>query len=464
MVTILDDAHDEDEETFRLRLSAPSGAVLGDAEAVGRIANSDSLPQAWLARFGRAAASQAVDAVAERLARSAGAPSHLTLGGHRLNLTGGDGDADLFAADRSDADLFAAGGPFAAGGRSGAERSWNSTGREFLLGSSFHLASEDAAGGRWAAWGGQAAAQRFEGENDGLSLDGEVATGVFGADWARDGLVAGLAVTHSRGEGEGKSTDMDLAYDFDSTMTAVNPYVRLALSERVSAWAMAGWGRGDLGLTKRRKAAGEARSENWKTDLEMTLGAVGARGELLTPAESGGFGLALKGDALWVRTESDAVEASPDAGRLAAAQGDASRLRLSLEGSRPFALAGGGLLTPILELGLRHDGGDAETGAGLDLGGGLSWSAPSSRRVPTDGVCRSRCRRPGARIRAGRTACGPWAAFRRWSRGALSGRGALWGRGAFWRRGAKAPWGASMRSWAMVSTRRGEALERRRPI
>ena len=39
--------------------------------------------------------------------------------------------------------------------------------------------------------------------------------------------------------------------------------------------------------------------------------------------------------------------------------------------------AGGGVLTPSLELGVRHDGGDAETGYGADIGAGLSWSDPA---------------------------------------------------------------------------------------
>ena len=34
------------------------------------------------------------------------------------------------------------------------------------------------------------------------------------------------------------------------------------------------------------------------------------------------------------------------------------------------------MLTPSLEVGVRHDGGDAETGFGLDLGGGLALSVP----------------------------------------------------------------------------------------
>ena len=39
---------------------------------------------------------------------------------------------------------------------------------------------------------------------------------------------------------------------------------------------------------------------------------------------------------------------------------------------------GGGTLTPLLELGVRQDGGDAETGAGLEAGGGLRYADPSS--------------------------------------------------------------------------------------
>ena len=53
-----------------------------------------------------------------------------------------------------------------------------------------------------------------------------------------------------------------------------------------------------------------------------------------------------------------------------------TRLRLGLEASRPVGLGGGAVLTPSLEVGVRHDGGDAETGFGLDLGGGLALSDP----------------------------------------------------------------------------------------
>ena len=40
-------------------------------------------------------------------------------------------------------------------------------------------------------------------------------------------------------------------------------------------------------------------------------------------------------------------------------------------------LSVGGELEPSLELGMRHDGGDAETGFGADIGAGLGWTDPA---------------------------------------------------------------------------------------
>ena len=67
-VAVLDDAHDEGEETFTLALSNASGAWLEDAEATGTIENADLMPAALLARFGRATAEQVVEHVEQRMA------------------------------------------------------------------------------------------------------------------------------------------------------------------------------------------------------------------------------------------------------------------------------------------------------------------------------------------------------------------------------------------------------------
>ena len=55
-----------------------------------------------------------------------------------------------------------------------------------------------------------------------------------------------------------------------------------------------------------------------------------------------------------------------------------TRLRTGLEGSRNYTLADPLWLRPSVEVGPRHGRGDAETGAGMDVGAGLVVSDRSS--------------------------------------------------------------------------------------
>ena len=103
----------------------------------------------------------------------------------------------------------------------------------------------------------------------------------------------------------------------------------------------------------------------------MAMSAVGTRGELIGSRATGGFALAFKVDAMWVGAASDLLDGA--AGRLNASEARVTRVRTALEGSRGFTLGGGRLsLRPSVEVGLRRDRGDAETGAGMDVGGGLA--------------------------------------------------------------------------------------------
>ena len=413
-VRVLEDAHDDTGETLTLKLSSPFGAQLSDGQATGTIVNTDPVPQAWLARFGRTMAGHVVDAISGRFEGSAGGGSHVTLGGQRLILDGDGGSDPGGAAGETSEDDAAARDGLAAlaerigrGADGGAWTSWEEseagdswmrkagdgwmrergeggtrsmTGSELLLGSSFHLAlggDGDGAGAadtRWTAWG-RASASRFDGEADGLSVDGEVTTFTLGADaaWAR--WLAGVAVSLS--EGEGGFRDRPETGDesrgtgaLESTLTSVHPYARLAVNERLSVWGILGYGTGELTLEVEDK-------ESWTTDTAMGMAAAGARGVLVPAGEAGGFELSVRTDAQLVRMTSEAARGS-DGGNLAATQVDTSRVRVMLEGSRAFALEGGGALTPSLEAGLRHDAGDAETGTGIEIGGGLSYTDPAT--------------------------------------------------------------------------------------
>ncbi len=390
-VAILDDAVDEGKEHFLLRLSNPQGAYLRNMhrEAKGVIRNDDPLQKMWLSRFGRTVASHVTDAVSGRLDGLAPG-AHATLAGQSLDLSRADDGKALAEAMTGLARSFGApgapaandDGPFARHGLGGldgpaaasaAPRSV--TGRELLLGSSFHLATQgEGSGPGLAAWG-RVAHGSFDGEeaaDDGrIRVDGKVLTGTLGADAEWDRLLAGVAVSLSEGDGTFDNPGVDKG-TVESTMTTVSPYARFKLTERVSAWGLAGWGTGNMTIVQDARTDPERARKVTKTDIEMRLGALGARGALLTPDEAGGLDLALKADAFFVRTEWEKVSGETDTAA------DASRVRLVLEGGRAFALGDGATLRPSLELGVRHDGGDAETGAGVEVGGGIAWSDPAT--------------------------------------------------------------------------------------
>ena len=198
-----------------------------------------------------------------------------------------------------------------------------------------------------------------------MRLDGEVLTGTLGADadWGR--VLAGVAVRLSEGDGTFDAPGVDKGA-LERTTTTESPYARWRVSERIIAWGLAGGGRGDMTIRF------DGGTDPLWTDLLMHLGALGARGVLMEQDEAGGIDLALKPDALFVRMESEEAVSS------AATTADASRLRLVLEGGRAYALSDTASVRPSLELGLRHDGGAAETGAGLERGGGVTFTDATS--------------------------------------------------------------------------------------
>ena len=359
-VPVLNDSHDEGEETFVLTLSNPTGgAWLKDATAVGIIENSDPMPKAWLARFGRTVASQAVDAIGGRMEGAGG--THVTVAGQSLSLSGEPMTADEEDAARAVLETLAG-----AGEQVGTTRSM--TGREALLASAFQLSAGGEAGApAWTAWG-RVATGGFEAEVDDVRLDGTVTSGFLGADVGAARWLAGVAVSVSEGDGGYALTDGTDRGEVESSLTTVYPYARLGLTETVDVWGFAGYGTGSLTLTQ---APGTDREATYTPGITMRMGAIGARGEVLSPGEPGGLAIALKSDAFWVRTKSDAVSGSD--GNLAGAEADASRVRLAVEGSRSFE-TGSGALTPALEIGVRHDGGDAETGTGIEAGASLRYA------------------------------------------------------------------------------------------
>ena len=389
-VPILDDALDEGDETFTLKLTGARGAAIADGEATGTIKNSDPLQTMWLSRFGRTVADHVTGAVSDRLANPM-TGMQVTVGGQNLDLARMEDEAWL---DRTMVSMARVLG--VPEGQGPGDDGWpdaglgmhesptldrtpvrSITGREILLGSSFHLAGDSGDGGGggtgMTAWG-RVTTGGFDGEApaDGgnVRIDGEVTTGILGADtkWGR--VLAGVALSVSEGEGTFDQPGVDSG-TIESTMTTGSPYARINLNDRITAWGMAGLGTGDMTIVQKANTTTNQPERITRSDLSLRMAAVGGRGALLTPGASGGMDLALRADAFLVRTESEAVSGEGNT------KADASRMRLILEGSRAFR-TDNGVLTPGLELGLRHDGGDAETGTGIELGGRISYTNPET--------------------------------------------------------------------------------------
>ena len=425
-VTVLDDEHDEGEETLTLRLSNATGAGVADGEATGTIKNRDPLPRALLARFGRAAAVHVVEHVEERLQAPrepgfrgrfagrelrrgmerdiglnlvrrlggmagvgspgggvAGLPVAGAVGIGPMGMPGRAGHAAMgaaappgamagtmgatgFAASGAGAmasPLGAAAGPAGGFSNRGGLLQMGFGGGDLLTGSDFAL-NRESRGGMLSFWS-RGARSHFAGREGTLGLGGDVRTTMFGADYARGPVVAGLSLSHSRGLGEyaGASSGQVL-----SSVTGLYPWLGYRATDRITVWGVGGSGGGGLVLTPEGGTALES-------GLSMKMAAAGTRGELVAGG-AGGFALAFKADALWVGTSIDGVDGP--AGRLAATDAAVTRLRTGLEGSRGYTVAGRLSLRPSVEAGLRHDGGDAETGAGMDVGAGLVLSDAST--------------------------------------------------------------------------------------
>ena len=240
--------------------------------------------------------------------------------------------------------------------------------RRILLGSSFRINLNGTEAGtarpRLTAWG-RFAGTAFAGQDGDLAIDGDVFTGTVGVDGEWDRLPVGVAVAHSRGDGgyTMPGTEERGTGDLETTLTSLHPYLRYAVTERLDVWGMAGYGRGES-----KWAVPEGTLE---ADTDFVMGAFGGRGILLAAGESGGFQLATRTDAMLTRTSTDAVAG------LAETDADAHRVRVVLENSRGVTWAGGRRLTPTVELGLRHDSGDAETGFGLEVGGRVHYADPT---------------------------------------------------------------------------------------
>ena len=381
-ITAVDNDVDEDDKSLTVSASVvnsagvivpPADLMLTIVEDEGRLLPEVTLAvKALLTRIGRTAASHVVDAVGTRLFGTKNG-SHVTLAGQRLPFS----DAPL-----PQANTFVGKGPWDARPYN---HEWNQisgeqedlqgtsvrsiTSREMLAGSSFslRLAEDDDESrntGKWTAWG-LTAQSDIDGRDGDLMLNGDVTTVIMGVDAELRQTMAGVALAHSSGDSafevDGSCDEPRCKGTLNTQLTGVYPYLHHDVNKRVSISGVLGYAKGDLAYSGDNSVAG----------IESRTAAFSTRGTLRPVPSENGFELAVRLDAFlnWVRTEETAD--------LEAIETDTSRLRLALEASRTLALDSDRALTSTLQLGVRHDGGDAEIGQGVDIKAALRYADPA---------------------------------------------------------------------------------------
>ena len=230
---------------------------------------------------------------------------------------------------------------------------------EILASTSFTHTKETTAGASMTYWG-QGVRSGFKGRDGQLSLDGDVTGFMMGVDWSDDNRVYGLML--SRNKAEISSSSEASSGHMDMKLTALVPYAGMNINDDVEIWGALGFGSGEV--TRKEKDA-----DDIVTDLSWRMVAVGTSGDLPSSQSIPGADLRWRSDVLWTQTKADAVEDQLDE-----VSGKTLRKRLGVESVWEYQLATGALFRPSLEVGLRHDSGDAETGFGLDIGGGFEWA------------------------------------------------------------------------------------------
>ena len=208
--------------------------------------------------------------------------------------------------------------------------------------------------------------------------DGDLTNAHMGLDaWLRPNLLAGIALSRSDGDFDFHDREDAVQGDYDAELTSLHPYLSWSSPDNhMHIWSTAGYGEGEVRID----------AEGWRdsSDTQMMSATLGFSARLATIQDRFAPGvstLRLKGEgnATKIRARGGEEIASLNAGF--------RRTRLALEGKHVLEKSDGRLLIPSVEVGFRHDRGDALTGSGIELGTGVRYSNPH-RRLAMEGKAR----------------------------------------------------------------------------
>ena len=246
-----------------------------------------------------------------------------------------------------------------------------------LGGSSFlvPLSSHDGDSGSQvgvAVWGGGDFRTIGGGDADTVDWDGSVWNARLGADMRFvDSLLTGIAVSWASGALDyvDATPRDDREGTYATWLVSAHPYVGWTTPD-FGLWASGGFGYGGVTLDDSEEDAQEADLTQW------SVGAGGSVTLLSTDWFIAGGTTAVK-----LKAEgflAGATVAENESKVIQELTVGVNQARAAIEASHAQHFAGGGSLRPSLEIGGRFDGGDGETGAGMEVGGGLTYADPAS--------------------------------------------------------------------------------------
>ena len=333
-----------------IRFIVGSGIYLSDPNVAA--ARQDAVVEAILPQVMRAMTASTVDAVSDRIQRAtsgAAAATGFSVGG-----------ANTFPDALRTYGQALGDGSFDPG--------------RLLAGSSFNLPLNAADTGGTGPFGdltlwGRGDYRNFSGGNrQTVDYDGDVVSANLGVDAGLGrNLLAGMAVSWARSTVAYADSNA-VTGDIRTTLTSLHPYLGWQAPGGMDVWAVAGTGSGDIEVD-------EAAAGRQASDLTQRMAAAGVAGALLTSDQliaGGTTNVRLKEETAFTWAEVDGA-VTFQGGRFSV-----SRQRLMLEGTHVQALASGATFSPLIEVGVRNDGGDGETGTSIEAGAGVRYEDPAT--------------------------------------------------------------------------------------
>ncbi len=327
----------------------PNYATLPSRQAPLRVVVGEDLTAitaSWQSRFMRTSAGHVVESITQRMQATPTTGLQGQLAGYRMDTTPKEMQSHWMQNSRSVAEASRA--VTLSELLSDSSMSWTTT-------------TDGSIASLWA----QGALSEFNGQSGETTLNGEVLTTLIGMDQTHTHGQRGLVLSYSQAEGQYQTKNQG---EIESEQTLLTPWMSRQVNDRMTLWGALGYGTGDLTLQRSER-------EDLTTDTHTAFVAIGSDSVLQEETDRT---LSIVTDALWLRTRSDEVAQGMDLGVTSA---HVSTMRAGMEGRwRPtlarFARFRGHHLELQAQSALRHDGGDAESGFGVEVGGGVQWTNP----------------------------------------------------------------------------------------